>query len=102
MIKDWTSVEREIMRIEVPKTALHTPFRDGTVLDLVRQILPISIEGLRRRGRKDVNSGNDEVQYLSALEEIAASGRAPAEDLLDAYRGRWNGSVDPVFEEYAY
>ncbi len=102
LVMDWTEDEREVMRVEVPKTALKTPFRNGTILDLARQILPISVDGLRRRARKDPKSGHDEVQYLNALIEIADSGRTPAEDLIDAYRGRWNGSVDPVFEEHAY
>jgi gamma-glutamylcysteine synthetase len=26
----------------------------------------------------------------------------PAEELLAKYHGPWNGSVDPVYNEYAY
>jgi glutamate--cysteine ligase len=36
------------------------------------------------------------------LQAIAESGRTPAEEMLDAYHGRWQGSVDPLFKEYAY
>jgi glutamate--cysteine ligase len=102
LVKDWTPEERDEMRLVVPKTALDTPFRDGKVLDLARQVLAISTAGLKRRARKDPNSGRDEVQYLRALDEIVAAGRSPAEDLLDAFNGRWKGDVDPVFEECSY
>jgi glutamate--cysteine ligase len=31
-----------------------------------------------------------------------ARGITPAEELLAKYHGAWGGSVEPVFEEYAY
>jgi len=39
---------------------------------------------------------------LNPLREIAESGITPAEELLAQYEGPWKGSVDPVFQEYAY
>lgn len=102
IIRDWTPEERNQLRDGAPKLALGTPFRDGTLLDVAKQILPIAIQGLERRARLDPTSGRDEVQYLEALQDIIAAGRTPAEELLEAFHGRWNGNVDPVFEEYAY
>lgn len=102
LVRDWSPDERDGLRDQVPRTALQTTFRDGTVLDLARRILPIAVGGLERRARKDPSSGRDEVQYLSSLEDIIKSGRTPAEELLEAFNGRWNRSVDPVFDEYAY
>jgi glutamate--cysteine ligase len=26
----------------------------------------------------------------------------PAEELLEKFHGEWGGSVDPIFDEYAY
>jgi glutamate--cysteine ligase len=46
--------------------------------------------------------GKDETCFLDPLMEIAESGVTPAEELLARYHGRWSGSVDPVFREYAY
>jgi glutamate--cysteine ligase len=102
LVRDWSPDERDGLRDQVPRTALQTTFRNGTVLDLARRILPIAVGGLERRARKDPSSGRDEVQYLSSLEDIIKSGRTPAEELLEAFNGRWNRSVDPVFDEYAY
>jgi glutamate--cysteine ligase len=36
------------------------------------------------------------------LQEIVARGVTPAEDMLARYRNEWNGSVEPIFDEYAY
>ena len=47
-------------------------------------------------------AGRDETHYLDLLDEIAASGRTPAHDLLDRYHGAWRGSVEPAFEECTF
>lgn len=101
LVKDWTAEERQMLRDDVPRTALHTPFRDGTALDVAREAVKIAKAGLRERARPD-GLGDDETPFLSVVEEIVESGRTPAELLLDLYHGRWNGSVEPVFEEFAY
>ena len=44
----------------------------------------------------------DETHFLSALREIVESGETPAEELLARYHGAWGGSLDPIYEEYAY
>lgn len=45
--------ERDYLYREVPRTALKTPFRDGTVLDVAREVLRIAKDGLHRRGRNE-------------------------------------------------
>jgi glutamate--cysteine ligase len=61
----------------------------------------ISRAGLAARARKSA-SGGDERVYLAPVEEIVASGRTVAEQLLDAYNGPWKGDVRRVFQEYAF
>jgi hypothetical protein len=57
----------------------------------------------RPPGRADEDwFGEDERQFLTALRSIAESGRTPAEEKLDLFHGRWRGSVDPIFAEFAY
>ena len=99
--KDWTLEEHNYLRSEVPRLALGTPFRSGTVGDIAKQLVELSRAGLRRRARLD-SSGNDETGFLAPLDEILRTGRTPAEDLLAAYNGRWNGRVEPAFEELRY
>lgn len=50
--------------LQVPKTALKTPFRQGTVQDLAKTMLQLSREGLARRG-------NHEEPFLDPLQDIA-------------------------------
>ena len=101
LTKDWTVAEIAALRDAVPVQALRTPFRDATLREVALDVLRIARGGLARRGR--VNSqGRDETCFLDVLFEIAETGRCPAEDHLEAFHGRWNGSVDPLFVEYAY
>ncbi len=101
LIADWTQDEHEYLRREVPRQALATPFRDGTVQDLALEALDISHGGLRRRERLD-GLGRDETHYLRPLCQIAESGLTPAEEMLAAYERRWDHSIAPIFQEYAY
>jgi len=101
LVKDWTQEERDFLRGAVTKTALKTPFRKGTVGDIALDALDIAREGLKRRNRLDA-AGMNESGFLNPLFRIAESGLTPAEEMLEAYERRWNGSVDPIFAEYAY
>ncbi len=65
------------------------------------QRFALAEKGLVRRKRLDHN-GRDETRYLRPLQEIVARGITPAEELLEKYHGPWNGSVEPIFDEYAY
>ena len=106
MVKDWTAEERQALRDQVPRTALKTPFRNGTVLDLARRMVALSREGLARRNRLGPCAphqiADNETVYLAPLEEIVATGETLAEGLLRKFHGPWGGSVDPAFEELAY
>ena len=101
MVKDWTSEEHDYLRAEVPRGALKVPFRQGTVQDLAKEMLAIARGGLERRDILD-GAGDRESRFLNVLDEIAETGRTPAEELLEKFRGPWGQSVLPVFEEYGY
>ena len=101
LVKDWTIEEHQALRDQVPKTGLATPFRNGTVLDLARTMLDIAGDGLRARAEEDW-AAQDERQFLTFLKGVVKRGRTPAEDKLAAFEGRWQGSIDPVFAEFAY
>ncbi|MGA7999360.1 MAG: glutamate--cysteine ligase, partial [Bradyrhizobium sp.] len=63
--------------------------------------LALAHSGLRRRGRVD-HLGRDESRHLEPLERIIDSGRTPAEEMLEKFRGPWHGSVEPAYDEYAF
>lgn len=101
LCKDWTAEEHEMLRREVPKRALHAPFRGGTILDVAREVLEIARTGLRNRDRQD-SGGSNETGFLKVLDEIAERGSCAAEVKLQRYEQEWGGNIDRIFREYAY
>jgi glutamate--cysteine ligase len=101
LVKDWTPEEHDMLRREVPKQALHVPFRSRKLQQVALDVVAIARAGLHRRAALD-RIGGDESGFLNVLQEIAESGKCPAEEKLELYNGRWNRSVDPVFTEFAY
>jgi glutamate--cysteine ligase len=98
--KEWTAEERQKLRDDVTRLGFGATIRGRSLLDLARQTLAISHEGLRRRRRLDA-AGRDETRHLESVDEFVARGRTPAEELLEKFHGPWRGSVAPVYDEYA-
>jgi len=102
LVKDWSEADRGRMRDTVPRLGFKTEMPDGrSMLEFATEVLTMARAGLRGRAALD-RSGNDETGFLVALKEIVDKGQTPAEELLDLYHGRWQGSVEPVFEEFHY
>jgi glutamate--cysteine ligase len=101
LVKDFTRDERHALRDGVPQRALKLPFRGGTVRELARRALAIAARGLKARARLNHN-GVDETIFLEPLIEFVEANQTPAERKLELYRTEWNGSVDPIFREFAY
>jgi glutamate--cysteine ligase len=101
LVKDWSAEERQKLRDEVPRRGFRATIRQTNAFTLARQTLALARKGLERRKRLDHN-GRDETRYLRPLEESIAQGITPAEELLEKFNGAWGGSVDPIFDEYAY
>jgi glutamate--cysteine ligase len=101
LIKDWSAEERQQLRDNVPRTALSTPFRRSSVLELARQLHAIASAGLKRRGLAD-GRGEDERKYLEPVEQIVREGRTIAEEMLARYAQEWGRRTDPLFREYAF
>jgi len=101
LVKGWTADERQNLRNDVPRLGFRAEIGGQNVLTLAQDCLRLSARGLTRRQKFDRN-GRDETRYLRPLEESVARGLTPAEELLEQYHGPWHGSVDPIFDEYAY
>jgi glutamate--cysteine ligase len=101
LIKGWSAAERQALRDAVPRQAPRRPIAGRPLKELARATLALSRQGLARRAYRDAE-GQDETRYLTPLEAIVATGRTPAEDLLDKFHGSWRGSVDPAFDEFTY
>ncbi|MBP2560121.1 glutamate--cysteine ligase [Neorhizobium galegae] len=98
---DWTVEDVIAMRDAVPAKGLKAEIKGQSVLDVAREAVAISKAGLRARARLNGES-QDESIFLQPLDEVLAKKTTMADDMLSLYHGRWNGSVEPVFEEYQY
>jgi glutamate--cysteine ligase len=102
LVKHWTIAQHEEIRQTVPKVALRAPLPGGgTMHDLARTALDIAAAGLTRRARLN-SAGDNEGGFLDPLNEIVASGKTPAERLLDRYHGDWHGDVSHVYSEMSF
>ncbi|MCS6986738.1 MAG: glutamate--cysteine ligase [Sphingomonadaceae bacterium] len=99
LVKGWTADDRERLRRQAPRLGLATPTPDGrTLRDLALEVLFIAEAGLGRRAALDAG-GASEAGFLAPMWDVAQSGRTLAERHLEAFHGRWGGSIEPVFEE---
>ena len=101
LVRDFSVEERHALRDGVPKYALKLPFRGASVRELAVEALKIAQAGLTRRAALNA-AGADEAAFIDPLFEIALSNQTPAERKLELFHGPWQGSVDPVFREFAY
>ncbi|MDE2301124.1 MAG: glutamate--cysteine ligase [Sphingomonadales bacterium] len=99
LVKHWTLEEREALRNAVPEQALAAPVPGfGSLRELAREALAIARAGLRARAQQNA-IGDDETGFLAPLDEIVASGKVPAQRLLDKFHGEWGGDISRVYEE---
>ena len=97
----WNFEAVQALRDAVPAAGLQAEIAGHPLMETAREVVRISTDGLKRRARLN-GDGQDESIFLQPLEEILAKKRVLAEELLVLFNGRWNGSVDPVFDEYQY
>ncbi|MBM7045012.1 MULTISPECIES: glutamate--cysteine ligase [Rhizobium] len=101
LTKDWSFDEVNALRNVVPAQGLKAVIKGHGLMDIAREVVGISRIGLKNRARLN-GDGQDETVFLAPLEEVLAKKGTLADDLLMLYNGRWNQSVEPIFEEYQY
>ena len=101
LCKGWTTEDRIGLRNDAARTGLKGTVAGRPIREVAYDLVEIARHGLRRRARFSAGLV-DETGYISELEEYAESGMTPADRLLEAYHGRWNGDVTRVFAEQAY
>lgn len=101
LVKGFDTETREGLRVAASVSALQGEAGGVRLLDLARQAVELSREGLRARARKGAGLA-DETGYLDVLAESVASGRVQADKLLDLYHGPWKQSLTPIYEAVSY
>jgi len=101
LCRDWTAEEREALRIGASEVGLKAQIRGRSLQSVALEVLEIADSGLKARARAH-DFDRDESHFLNALQEIAASGQTPAEELLAHYNGDWQGDLSRIYAEYSY
>ncbi|GAB3450904.1 glutamate--cysteine ligase [Insolitispirillum peregrinum] len=101
VIADWTAADRAQLRHDAPRLGLKAMVRGRSLQDIGREVLAIAQAGLTRRNLRNA-AGQDESLYLDPLHESIASGLTPADRLLQALQGPWNGDITRVFTDLGY
>ena len=102
LIKHWSIEDHQRVRDEVPRLGLKATTPSGRCLqDLAKEVLKIADLGLKNRARFNP-AGDSEQGFLNPLHTIADSGMTPADRLLEAYHGRWQGDLSKLYDEESY
>ncbi|SLN59136.1 Glutamate--cysteine ligase GshA [Roseivivax jejudonensis] len=103
LAKGWDAATREGMRIAASVDGLQAKVGEVDMHTLAREVLELSEAGLKARARQGAGGLlPDETHFLNALKDSVESGQVPADELLERYRGDWDGDLSRVFAEYSY
>ena len=102
LVKNWSIESQQSLRNDVPRLALGAIAPGGgTLHGLALEVLRIADGGLKSRARLN-GAGDSEQGFLNPLHEIVASGKVPAQRLLDRYHGEWEGDLSRVYDEMSF
>lgn len=79
------------LRADVPKKGLKAQYKSVILLDVARELLLLSSQGLAHRAIQ-MGMASEQI-YLKPLEEIVASGETRADSLLKLFHGKWGGKM---------
>lgn len=101
LVADFTRDEREHAQVEVARRGLAARIAGHSALDLARELVDISSEGLRAIG-EPAGSAPDERGFLDTLRERLEDGRSPGEVILDRWQNEWQASPARLIEYARY
>ena len=103
LVKDWDPETRDALRVAASVDGLQAKVGKLSMLDLAREAVGIAEQGLIARARPGAGGlVPDETHFLNALKESVDSGKSPADELLDAYAGEWNGDLTRIYAGFSY
>ncbi|AMY71433.1 glutamate--cysteine ligase [Frigidibacter mobilis] len=91
LVKGWSHETREGLRKAASIAGLQGEAGGVRLQEMAARVLEISAAGLAARGL------GEEV-LLDPFRESVASGKVPADRLLDAFHGDWQGDISKVYE----
>ena len=103
LVKDWDAETRENLRVAASQNGLNASVDGIELLALSKEVVALAHQGLESRARKGANGLlANETHFLNALHDTLASGKSPADELIDLYNTEWQQDVSPIFKAMSY
>ena len=103
LVKGFDAETREGLRVAASVDGLQAQVNGVKMHDLAREAVALSEHGLKARARSGAGGlVPDETHFLNALKESIETGKTPADELLEDYRGKWGGDLSRIYADYSY
>ena len=103
LVKDWDAETREKLRIAASQNGLNASVEGVNLSKVAKEVVALAHHGLEARERQGANGLlANETHFLNALHDTLASGKSPADELIDLYNNEWKQDVTPIFGAMSY
>ena len=103
LVKDWDAETRENLRVAASQNGLNASVDGIELLALSKEVVALAHQGLESRARKGASGLlANETHFLNALHDTLASGKSPADELIELYNTEWQQDVSPIFDAMSY
>ena len=103
LVKDWDAETREKLRIAASQNGLNASVEGVNLSKVAKEVVALAHHGLEARERQGANGLlANETHFLNALHDTLASGKSPADELIDLYNNEWKQDVTPIFDAMSY
>jgi len=101
LLGSTTPEELDIAQVDVAKRGLRAEISGRSVLDMARELVAISDDGLARIAEAGF-SKYDERGFLDPLREQIAKGKSPGEEIAESWRGEWGRNRERLIAATRY
>jgi glutamate--cysteine ligase len=101
LMEQPSALELDHLQLDVARHGFNARYRGQPVLDLARRLADISSGGLEHIGARNARN-EDERRFLQPLRRALDERLTFAEMLLKLYHEKWNGSLEPLWEEIEF
>ncbi|MGB0608560.1 MAG: glutamate--cysteine ligase [Paracoccaceae bacterium] len=103
LVKSWDAETRENLRIAASQNGLNASVEGINLSNVAKEVVALAHHGLEARERQGANGLlANETHFLNALHDTLASGKSPADELVDLYNTEWQQDVTPIFDAMSY
>lgn len=103
LVKSWDAETRENLRIAASQNGLNASVEGINLSNVAKEVVALAHHGLEARERQGANGLlANETHFLNALHDTLASGKSPADELVDLYNTEWQQDVVPIFDAMSY